>query len=67
MWNFCESLKTGKSELFDDSLAEHALWDKSIAEVVNSNYEVIVVSLEKWEIDLEISVADFHHVLQVLN
>ena len=45
---------------------KHAVSDIAVANVVNSNDEVIVVSLEEAEIELEVGVAHIKDVDKVL-
>ena len=44
---------------------EHALGDKAVAKVVNSCDEVVAVSLEEVQVDLEVVVAHLEHLNHV--
>jgi hypothetical protein len=46
---------------------EHAVRDNAVAEEVESNSDVVVVSLKEALVDLEVSKASLHHVSQVFN
>lgn len=46
---------------FEDAIADHV-----IAELVDCNHEVIVVSHEQLQVDFEVEIAHVHHVLKVL-
>ena len=49
------------------SLAEHAVGDDAVANEVESNSQVIVVSLEEAPVELEVGEPCFEHVLEVVN
>jgi hypothetical protein len=48
-------------------VSEHAVTNDAVAQQVYGDSKVIVVSLEEVVVDLEVGVADIHHVLEVLN
>jgi hypothetical protein len=44
---------------------KHGVWDNVVAELVDGNDQVIVVSGQQVVVDLVVKIAHVHHVLQV--
>ena len=57
----------GNQKLNSSLVSEHAVTNDAVAQQVYGDSKVIVVSLEEVVVDLEVGVADIHHVLEVLN